>query len=170
MKTTKEKLASLLYSMGLSANTTSVLGLFFAALSGLLIYKGYFFWASGFLFLSGGLDLLDGAIARISKTTKPFGGILDSTLDRYGDGFVYAGLIFFCVSYGAYLYAALAVSAMLGSFAISYVRARSECVIKKCKVGFWERGATRIETVATQLETWRNELLQQRRQCVSHHV
>ena len=29
---------------------------------------------------------------------------------------------------------------------------------------------TRIETVAAQLETWRSELLQQGRQCVSHHV
>ena len=29
---------------------------------------------------------------------------------------------------------------------------------------------TRIETVAAQLETWRNELLQQQSQCVSHHV
>jgi hypothetical protein len=27
-----------------------------------------------------------------------------------------------------------------------------------------------IETVAAQLEHWRDELLQQRRQCVSHHV
>ena len=29
---------------------------------------------------------------------------------------------------------------------------------------------TRIETVAAQLESWRNELLQQGGQCVSHHV
>jgi len=29
---------------------------------------------------------------------------------------------------------------------------------------------TRIETVAGQLESWRNELLQQQSQCVSHHV
>ena len=29
---------------------------------------------------------------------------------------------------------------------------------------------TRIQTVAAQLEQWRDELLQQRRQCVSHHV
>ncbi len=29
---------------------------------------------------------------------------------------------------------------------------------------------TRIETVAAQLESWRNELLQQQSQCVSHHV
>ena len=29
---------------------------------------------------------------------------------------------------------------------------------------------SRIQTVAVQLETWRNELLQQGRQCVSYHV
>lgn len=29
---------------------------------------------------------------------------------------------------------------------------------------------TRIESVATQLESWRNELMQQRRQCVAHRV
>ena len=29
---------------------------------------------------------------------------------------------------------------------------------------------SRIETVAGQLESWRNELLQQQSQCVSHHV
>ena len=29
---------------------------------------------------------------------------------------------------------------------------------------------TRIQTVAAQLEKWRDDLLQQKRQCVSHHV
>ena len=29
---------------------------------------------------------------------------------------------------------------------------------------------TRIEAVAAQLKNWRDELLEQRRQCVSHHV
>lgn len=29
---------------------------------------------------------------------------------------------------------------------------------------------TRIESVATQLKNWRDEMLEQRRQCVSHHV
>jgi hypothetical protein len=37
-----------------------------------------------------------------------------------------------------------------------------------------EVGATeqisRIEAVATQLKNWRDEMLEQRRQCVSHHV
>ena len=29
---------------------------------------------------------------------------------------------------------------------------------------------SRIQTVADQLESWRDQLLQERRQCVSHHV
>jgi hypothetical protein len=29
---------------------------------------------------------------------------------------------------------------------------------------------TRVQSVAEQLENWRDQLLQQRRQCVSHHV
>ena len=29
---------------------------------------------------------------------------------------------------------------------------------------------SRIQTVAAQLEKWRDDLLQQRRQCVAHHV
>jgi hypothetical protein len=29
---------------------------------------------------------------------------------------------------------------------------------------------TRIETVAAQLEKWHNELVQERRQCVSNHI
>lgn len=29
---------------------------------------------------------------------------------------------------------------------------------------------TRIQTVTAQLEEWRNELVQERRHCVSHHV
>ncbi len=90
--------------------------------------------------LSGCLDLMDGAVARLSKTSNSFGAILDSSLDRYGDGFIFAGLFFFCVRHNHYMHAMLAVSAWLGSFLISYVRARAECLISKCRVGFWERG------------------------------
>jgi phosphatidylglycerophosphate synthase len=136
----KGKLASFLYEAGVSANVVTLLGLSFAGLSGFLIYHGRFFEGAVALLVSGGLDLLDGAVARLSADRKPFGGILDSSLDRYGDGFVLAGLLFYCVSIGSFLYAGLAMSAILGSFSISYVRARAECEIESCRVGFWERG------------------------------
>jgi hypothetical protein len=39
----------------------------------------------------------------------------------------------------------------------------------RIEVGAIEQ-TSRIEAVATQLKGWRDELLQQERQCVSHHV
>lgn len=39
----------------------------------------------------------------------------------------------------------------------------------RIEVGTIEQ-TTRIEAVAKQLKNWRDELLEQRRQCVSHHV
>ena len=39
----------------------------------------------------------------------------------------------------------------------------------RIEVGTIEQ-TTRIEAVATQLKNWRDEMLEQRRQCVSHHV
>ncbi|MGH7198558.1 MAG: CDP-alcohol phosphatidyltransferase family protein [Candidatus Omnitrophota bacterium] len=140
MASLKSKIASFLYEAGVSANALTILGLASAGLSGFLIYKGYFFWGALALLLSGGLDLVDGAVARMSAQRKPFGGILDSSLDRYGDGLVLGGAVFFCASYERTLYAALAFSALVGSFLISYVRARAECEIENCRVGFWERG------------------------------
>ncbi len=40
-----------------------------------------------FLIFSGYFDLLDGAIARSTKTVSRFGGFFDSVLDRYTDLF-----------------------------------------------------------------------------------
>jgi phosphatidylglycerophosphate synthase len=112
-----------------------------AAVTGLLIWKGMLFEAGCVLLFSGLLDLLDGAVARVSgAASNPFGGILDSTLDRYGDAFVFVGLIFYLFERAAVGYAALAMSALAGSFVISYVRARSESAGRPCRVGYWERG------------------------------
>jgi len=136
----KERAAKFLFAWGVSANAVSYAGLALALAAGMLVWYGHFFWAGTALLLSGALDLLDGAVARLTPNNTYFGGILDSSLDRYGDGFVYLGAVFYCLETGRTLYAVLAASALLGSFAISYVRARAECEIDECRVGYWERG------------------------------
>lgn len=136
----KQYLAALLCNLGVSANALTMAGLLLAFAAAFLIYRGSFFWAGGALLLSGAFDLLDGAVARLSKKPTAFGGILDSSMDRYGDALVFAGILFFYFGVGDLLAAALAFSALVGSFLISYVRARAECEIENCKVGFWERG------------------------------
>ena len=62
----------------------------------------------------------------------------------------------------------------LNTHAEHYVMQLSESPLgahyaRRVEVGAIEQ-TTRIEAVATQLKNWRDELLEQRRQCVSHHV
>lgn len=140
MNELKNRIALILKRAGLTANAATLLGLLLTLGTAYCAYKGYFFWAGGLLLLAGGMDLMDGAIARLSGTAGKFGGVLDSSLDRYGDFFVYIGLVGFCFRNDLPLYMLLTLSAMAGSFEISYVRARAECLIESCKVGFWERG------------------------------
>ena len=126
--------------LGISANFLTWLGLLFSFISACAIIHERFFLAGTFLLISGYLDLLDGSVARAAGKAKPFGGILDSSLDRYGDGFVLGAAILHFMALGQLKYAALALSALIGSFSISYVRARAECEVDDCRVGFWERG------------------------------
>lgn len=136
----KKILAALLSNLGFTANALTILGLASAALSGWFAYEGKFLEASAALLFSGLLDLMDGSVARLTGKADAFGGIFDSTLDRYGDAFVLGGILFYCARTGRELHAFLAFLALIGSFAISYSRARAECELDACRVGFWERG------------------------------
>lgn len=88
-------------------------------------------------FLGLFLDMIDGAVARMTGKTSLFGGFLDSSLDRVADsmyilGFSYAGLVRWDIS------SVLVVLSLL----ISYLRSRAELAGKdqfKLDVGIIER-------------------------------
>ena len=91
--------------------------------------------------LASACDILDGAVARAARCKTDFGAFLDSTLDRYSDFVVYAGI---GVYYAALptpnvTYVLLCMLAFFNSFMISYTRARAEDLSVSCKVGFWQR-------------------------------
>ena len=136
----KNRLARLLVRLGISADFLTAAGVLLSFYAAWLIALENLFAAGGVLLLSGLCDMLDGAVARESAKQSAFGGILDSSLDRYGDGVVLGAVIIYYINFSQVQYAVLAVSALLGSFAISYVRARAECETDDCRVGFWERG------------------------------
>ncbi len=136
----KEKTGAFLHRCGISADLLTCLGLFSSLLAGILVFQGRLFDAGLALLVSGILDLLDGATARAGGIKNKFGAVLDSSFDRYGDAFILSGIIFYCIYSGRFFYAVLGMSGLWGSFVISYVRARAECLIPSCRVGFWERG------------------------------
>lgn len=84
-------------------------------------------------------DVLDGVVARINNKTSEFGAYLDSVLDRYSDASILLGISFYMTGQGKMTEAALCLFVLIGSFLISYSRARAEGLGKKCKYGLMER-------------------------------
>jgi CDP-diacylglycerol--glycerol-3-phosphate 3-phosphatidyltransferase len=83
--------------------------------------------------------MLDGTLARLSKMVTPFGAFLDSTLDRASEGVVLAAVAYRLAAEGREIDAGLVVVALLGSFLVSYTRARAEALGLECKVGLMSR-------------------------------
>ncbi len=106
--------------------------------------RGVSIWlilAGALIVLSCACDILDGAVARVGRLKTEFGGFLDSTLDRYSDFVVYAGIAVYYVAQPTanVTYVLLCMMALFGSFMITYTQARAEDMIVSCKVGFWQR-------------------------------
>ncbi|MEM4251356.1 MAG: CDP-alcohol phosphatidyltransferase family protein, partial [Candidatus Bathyarchaeia archaeon] len=85
-----DRLALGLHSLGVSPDSSTVLGFLFAAASGLLLYVNpsgiYTFLVAPLpILISGFFDVMDGALARLGQRVTRFGGLLDSTLDRLGE-------------------------------------------------------------------------------------
>jgi CDP-diacylglycerol--glycerol-3-phosphate 3-phosphatidyltransferase len=123
----------------INPNVLTVIGFAISLLAAYLFAYGYFRWAGAMIFLAGFFDMADGRVARISNRVTPFGGFLDSVLDRYSDLILLIGLLVFYARANRFWYVTLVAVAMIGSVMTSYTRARAENLIPSCKVGFLER-------------------------------
>ncbi len=155
----RDVVARVLIKLKVSPNALTFLGVLITAGAGVcfalgaghrlqwtLVPRGaksaYLMLAAGLLILSAACDMLDGAVARIGKLNTRFGAFLDSTLDRYSDFVVFAGIAvyFSCLRPSNITFVLLALMAVFNGFMISYTRARAEDIIGECKVGYWQRG------------------------------
>jgi len=145
MFTTETKAA---HKIGLTPNRVSAIGIVLAFLSALAYTAWqtntfYLLLATVLLLLSGLCDALDGILARLYHETTPFGGFLDSLLDRYVDAIVYAGILISGLCDPLW-----GLTALIGSLLVSYTRARAEATgIKMESIGLAER-AERIIILA----------------------
>ncbi len=107
-------------------------------------------WLGGIvLIVAGAFDMLDGAVARISRGSTTFGGFLDSVTDRYTDFLMLFGILAYLLNHvngSRVLYLVLWALTVIGTATTSYIRARAETEIPECKVGFMER-AERTVTI-----------------------
>ncbi len=94
-------------------------------------------------------DLVDGLMARLSGQSSSWGAFLDSTLDRFGDAAIFAGLALYYVGPGdSEPLAALAIYCLVLGSITSYARARAEALGMQAKVGIAERADRLVAILA----------------------
>jgi CDP-diacylglycerol--glycerol-3-phosphate 3-phosphatidyltransferase len=120
-------------------NVLTFLGLVINIWAAYLFKLGSFRWAGAVVIGAGLFDMVDGRVARASGQVTRFGGFFDSVIDRYSDLALFMGLLVYYASIHNFFYIVLTAIVMTGSVMVSYTRARAECTIPKCKVGFLER-------------------------------
>ena len=142
----------------LTPNAISVTGLIGNLIAAVLILEHYFVLA-GVAFILGSLcDMFDGRYSRMSGKGTPFGAFLDSTLDRVEEGIVLAAVAaWFAESSNEFAVGATVV-AVVGSYMVSYTRARAEALGVECKVGIASR-AVRVVILSAGLVFGAEELI-----------
>jgi len=113
-----------------------------------VIATGHFPLGGILILVAGLFDLLDGALARFAKKTTKFGAILDSAVDRISEAAIFCGLLVWYMPGRSEILLIFAV--LIGSFLVSYIRARAEGLGLECKVGLFTR-AERVIVLAVGL-------------------
>ncbi len=137
-------------------NALTFSGVTLCAAASVLVYFEYrgeilFFLLGAVVFVVGSvLDILDGALARVSGRGTPFGAFLDSTTDRVSEGFVLGAIALVFARHHHMVALAFDVAAVAGSFLVSYTRARAEALGLKGDVGIGSR-AERVVVITAGL-------------------
>ncbi|MBS3061998.1 MAG: CDP-alcohol phosphatidyltransferase family protein [Candidatus Diapherotrites archaeon] len=103
------------------------------------------FLAAGVLFLiSAFLDMVDGAVARVTNTASKYGAYLDTIMDRYIEGLIIFGLVFAVLPNWYLPVTAWIFAYFFGSFLTTYAKsaAKEKEIIregKELKGGLLER-------------------------------
>jgi CDP-diacylglycerol---glycerol-3-phosphate 3-phosphatidyltransferase len=85
------------------------------------------------------VDTLDGTMARVRGYSTRFGALLDSAMDRIGDGAVFGAIAFWYATTGEPATFAAALVCLVAAQVISYVKARAQSLGLPCDVGLVER-------------------------------
>jgi CDP-diacylglycerol---glycerol-3-phosphate 3-phosphatidyltransferase len=134
-----------LSAAGVGPNAITVVGVSVQVAAAAAIVAGRLVLAGVLAIVAALADAVDGAVAKARSSTGKLGALFDSTADRLSDALFFVPV--------AWLYgvapdpsrqdqrwvAALALTALVASFLVSYVKARAEGLGFECDVGIAER-------------------------------
>jgi CDP-diacylglycerol---glycerol-3-phosphate 3-phosphatidyltransferase len=133
------RIGTAVYKTGIHPDSVTIIGLIIVGIAAFFIASGRIQIGAMLLLLGLPLDAVDGAVARAMQRKDKFGALLDSSLDRYADGLIFAALSYHFAVQGRFDLMLLSLAALLGSFMVSYVRARADGVDVSVKVGLFTR-------------------------------
>ncbi|BAU23722.1 CDP-alcohol phosphatidyltransferase [Caldimicrobium thiodismutans] len=132
-------LVKVLVNLNVHPNVITLLCFLGFIISAFFIAQGRFLVAGLVLLIFAPLDAVDGLLARTAKKVTAFGAFLDSTMDRYGEIFLFLALTYYFMLKGSVSGILLSFLGITGSLMVSYTRARAEGVGIACKVGLLTR-------------------------------
>jgi len=125
--------------LGLTPNALTVIGFLISGAAAAAAAGQLWLAAAALVLFGGSFDMLDGGLARAQNRVTRFGAFLDSTLDRWGEGVVYIGIVAGASAAGFVVGAVLAAAAAVSSFQVSYTRAKAESLKLHGEVGIAPR-------------------------------
>lgn len=134
-----EPLTRRIAATGISPNALTITGFISVLATAVVLALGHRQLGGILFLLATGFDLLDGAVAQLTKRKTTFGAYLDSNLDRYAEIAIFLALLIPYSLQGAVLEVVLCYLAMAGSLMVSYARARAEGLGLACQVGLLAR-------------------------------
>jgi len=137
-------IARALNALGVTPNLLTITGFLAMCAVGVVLALGHFALGGVLIIVAGIFDALDGTLARLTNRATKFGAFLDSTTDRFAEGALYFGILYWYLQRGMVFVAYLIFFTLLGSLMVSYARARAEGIGVECKEGLM----TRFERIA----------------------
>lgn len=125
----------------ISPNFITVTGFVLTVISSIAFGQKKFYLALFILTIAGILDGVDGMVARQANKITRFGGFLDSTLDRFAEIAIGAGILY-SFHDNTHLFptaAFLVFVAITGALMTSYVRARGQSIGFDPEMGIMQR-------------------------------
>ena len=126
--------------VGVTPNTITIVGtLGTIACEVLFLGRGWWMTAALTIWALAMFDALDGLVARVGGLSSKFGGVLDSTCDRFADAAVFGSIAWYFALHGQrWMLLAALLCLVLGSVT-SYIRSRAEAAGFTAAVGIAER-------------------------------
>lgn len=147
-----QRLAALIGRLPITPNQVTIAGTLAAVVAAVLAGLDQLLVAGLVLAFGGTFDILDGALARATNRSYPYGAFLDSTMDRLSEGAIYMGIAAYFLWHQGGPWIRLEVVACMvalaGSYLVSYVRARAQALGFRCEGGIFARPERVVVTMA----------------------